>query len=374
MLDGTRRVPDRDPIGDSDIIAAVKSDVYRIARSDAKVLITGETGVGKEVFARLIHQRSARASAALVTINCAGLPDELLESELFGHVRGSFTGAYRDKTGLVDLAANGTLFLDEVGEMSARMQAVLLRFVESGEVQRVGADRVHRTGNVRIIAATNRDLEARCTSGHFREDLYFRLSVVTIGVPPLRARVDDIPLLVHHFLAVYARANQSGSLGMSAAAMTALGAYPWPGNVRELKNVIERIVVRTTAPMIEVDDIPAEILRSAGSPAAALATGGLPPGVVPVSEAQSLVTAMRDSSTSFWSAVHPQFMSRDLTRVDLRHLVRLGLTHTNGDYRELVEFFNMPTGDYSRFMRFLRTHDCYLPFRAFPIMPDASRC
>ena len=171
-------VPVRHPevrlIGRSDAIRTLETDLECAARSDAKVLITGETGVGKEVVARLIHQRSARASAPLVTLNCAGLPDSLLESELFGHVRGSFTGAYRDKPGLLEMAPNGTVFLDEVGEMSTRMQVVLLRFLESGEIQRIGADRSHARVNVRLITATNRDLQAQIAAGGFREDLYFR--------------------------------------------------------------------------------------------------------------------------------------------------------------------------------------------------------
>ena len=167
------------------------------ARSDAKVLITGETGVGKEVVARLIHQRSAAPQAPLVTINCAGLPDSLLESELFGHVRGSFTGAYpRQARPARDRRDRGTVFLDEVGEMSPRMQALLLRFLETGEIQRVGcrAD-AHRASNVRVIAATNRDLVQQVAAGAFREDLYYRLNVIRIHVPPLRERPDDIPLL-----------------------------------------------------------------------------------------------------------------------------------------------------------------------------------
>src|SRR5262245_15001278 len=155
-------------IGRSEAMRVLEADIECAARSDAKVLVTGETGVGKEVVSRLIHQRSPRASAALVTLNCAGLPDSLLESELFGHARGSFTGAYRDKPGLLEMAPNGTVFLDEVGEMSTRMQVVLLRFLESGEIQRVGADRSHARVNVRLITATNRDLQAQITAGVFQ--------------------------------------------------------------------------------------------------------------------------------------------------------------------------------------------------------------
>src|SRR5689334_10240118 len=192
-------------IGQSEGIQLLRADIDCAARSDAKVLITGETGVGKEVVSRLIHHRSARASAPLVTLNCAGLPDSLLESELFGHVRGSFTGAYRDKPGLLEMAPNGTVFLDEVGEMSTRMQVVLLRFLETGEIQRIGSNRSHTRVNVRLVTATNRDLQGHIASGAFREDLYFRLNVIRLCIPPLRERRDDIPLLFDHFLDMYAR-------------------------------------------------------------------------------------------------------------------------------------------------------------------------
>ena len=194
------RQPEVKLIGRSPAIQALEAEIDSASRSDAKVLITGETGVGKEVVSRLIHHRSARAAAGLVTLNCAGLPDSLLESELFGHVRGSFTGAYRDKPGLLEMAPNGTVFLDEVGEMSMRMQVVLLRFLESGEIQRVGADRSHTRVNVRLITATNRELEKEIASGAFREDLYFRLNVVRFAIPPLRERAEDIPLLVELLL------------------------------------------------------------------------------------------------------------------------------------------------------------------------------
>src|SRR5262245_51327793 len=159
-------------VGRSEAIKQIEEDIECAARSDAKVLITGETGVGKEVVARLIHHRSARLTGPLVTVNCAGLPDSLLESELFGHVRGSFTGAYRDKPGLLEMAPHGTVFLDEVGEMSMRMQVVLLRFLETGEIQRIGADRPHTRLDVRLVTATNRDLQAQIATGAFREDLY----------------------------------------------------------------------------------------------------------------------------------------------------------------------------------------------------------
>src|SRR5579862_1315779 len=172
---------------------AISVEIDCAAKSDAKVLITGETGAGKEVVARLIHERSNRSRAPIMTVNCAGLPDSLLESELFGHVRGSFTGAYRDKPGLLELAPGGTVFLDEVGEMSVRMQASMLRFLDTGEIQRIGANRPHARADVRLITATNRDLLSQIAAGSFREDLYFRLNVIRLCLPPLRERTEDVP-------------------------------------------------------------------------------------------------------------------------------------------------------------------------------------
>ena len=203
----------------------------RAGRSDAKTLITGETGVGKDVVAREIHGASNRASREFLAVNCAGIAEELLESELFGHVKGSFTGAYRDRPGKLQLADNGTLFLDEVGEMSLRMQATLLRFLESGEIQTVGDVRP-RTVDVRIISATNRNLPERVAAGHFREDLLYRLRVIQIAVPPLRERPEDIAALIDHVIGRRAR--------VTSEALDALTSYRWPGNIRELQNVVEQ--------------------------------------------------------------------------------------------------------------------------------------
>ncbi len=358
-------------IGESAAVLAIERDIDQAARSDAKVLITGETGVGKEVIARLIHSRSARAAAPIVTLNCAGLPDSLLESELFGHVRGSFTGAYRDKPGLVDMASNGTLFLDEVGEMSPRMQVVLLRFVESGEVQRIGSDRTHRV-NVRLITATNRDLDARIASGDFREDLHFRLNVIPLRMPPLRERREDIPLLVDFFARAFSDSHKVAAPPFSPAALEALVAYRWPGNVRELKNIIERVVLRARGPVIDLRDLPGDVTGiRAVRPAPVAAMGAEDQkAAYAASRAQALAMAMIDGRESFWAAVHPQFMSRDLTRRDLRALIEIGLDRTEGSYRRLVELFNMPAADSRRFMVFLRKHDCHLPFRRFRVRPS----
>ncbi len=351
-------------VGRSSCIQAIEDDIECAARSDAKVLITGETGVGKEVVARLIHQRSHRASNPLVTVNCAGVPDSLLESELFGHTRGSFTGAYRDKAGLLEQAQNGTVFLDEVGEMSMRMQVVLLRVLETGEIQRIGADRSHTRVNVRLVTATNRELQTQIASGAFREDLYFRLNVIRLSLAPLRERVEDVPLLVDHFLDMCARQHRVPVPRVAPAAMDALVAHRWPGNVRELKNVIERLVLKANGRVISPQELPSDIFRqpTALVPAAAPAAGH-DRQRRPV--ADELATRMLEHHESFWAVVYPEFMARDLTREDLRKIVQIGLENTSGNYRLLTRLFGMPDEDYKRFLSFLRKHECHLPFKHF---------
>ncbi len=367
----TTRQPEVRLIGRSPAIQALEAEIESASKSDAKVLITGETGVGKEVVSRLIHHKSARAAAGLVTLNCAGLPDSLLESELFGHVKGSFTGAYRDKPGLLEMAPNGTVFLDEVGEMSTRMQVVLLRFLESGEIQRVGADRSHTRVNVRLITATNRDLQVQINTGAFREDLYFRLNVIRFSIPPLRERSDDVPLLVDHYLQNFSQTHKVPATEIAPDAMAALMAYRWPGNIRELKNVVERIVLKAAGRIIKVGDLPPEVL--AAKPAVAIGAPAssepIDPVNGPIGRADELAALMIKQGESFWSAVYPIFMSRDLTRTELRKIIQTGLETTNGNYRLLVQLFNMQPEDYKRFLSFLRKHDCHLPFQKFRSVP-----
>jgi transcriptional regulator with PAS, ATPase and Fis domain len=355
-------------IGVSAALRSLQEDLEFAARSDAKVLITGESGVGKEVVARLIHQRSGRRNAPLVTINCAGLPDTLLESELFGHVRGSFTGAYRDRPGLLETAHGGTVFMDEVGEMSLRMQALLLRFLESGEVQRVGADRLQSRVDVRVIAATNRNLLDRIAQKEFREDLYYRLNVINLLIPPLRERRDDVQVLLPYFLRVYSQRHGVPTPDLSPDALRLLTAYDWPGNVRELKNVIERLVVRARATVIAPEDLPAEIT---GRP-----RGEREKASVRASVAELMYERMVRGGESFWAVVYPPFIARDLTRDDVRLIIRKGLEHARGNYKLLVALFNMPPTDYKRFLNFLRKHDCHMPFQRFrsaaASRPDAA--
>ena len=324
----------------------------RAAAGDAKVLITGETGVGKDIVAGHIHRSSGRRRAEYVPVNCAGLTESLLESELFGHVKGSFTGAFRDKVGKIQLAHGGTLFLDEVGEMSLRMQALLLRFLENGEIQAVGSDTTRKV-DVRIIAATNRDLKELVRSGQFREDLLYRLQVIHLHVPALRDRRADIRPLGMHFIQISKR-----QVLLTDEAWSALERYRWPGNVRELQNIIEQLVWRLSSEApIEVKDLPPAI-ASAGS------------ALLPARErrrqlADELYQAIVSGGYSFWEHIYPLFLERDITRHDIRQLVRRGLSVTRGSYRGLLQLFGMPATDYKRFMNFLATHDCRAEFREF---------
>jgi transcriptional regulator with PAS, ATPase and Fis domain len=354
-------------LGDGPITAQLRADIQLAARSDAKVLIVGETGVGKEVVARAIHKEGRRRAHKFVAINCAGLPDSLLESELFGHVRGSFTGAYRDKLGLAALADRGTLLLDELGEMSPRMQGILLRFVETLEIHRLGSDRIDGKVDVRIIAATNRNLLERIASGDFREDLYYRLNVIHVVVPPLRERGTDILLLFNHYLAHYCQVHGCDVPEILPAAEPILMEYPWPGNVRELKNIVERLVVRHQDGALGPDALPAEMRRPAPAPAAPTAPAAGAPAAVArqYPAADSAWHEMIENGGSFWTVVHPLFIQRELTKLDVREIIRRGLERTQGSYRKLVELFHMAPGDYKRFLAFLYQHDCHLPFHPF---------
>ena len=344
-------------IGASHQILELRDEIARVGRSDAKVLITGESGTGKELVAQALHAHGTRANRPFVAVNCAGLPETLLESELFGHVKGSFTGAYRDKPGKLEIADQGTIFLDEVGEMTLRMQGLLLRFLETGELQKVGADQSARRVDVRVIAATNRNLQDLIAQGHFREDLFYRLNVIHFWVPPLRERKEDIAALVQHFLGRFTRGNGHVTRGIDPDAFQALCDYHWPGNVRELENVIERLIVTGRHEIVRVDDLPAEIRALRGA-------------IKPRRErrrtvADDLYKKLREDRESFWTAVYPQYMNRDLTRQQVRDLVRKGLEESKGNYKIVCKLFNMEPGDYKKFLNFLRKHDCQLPFKEF---------
>jgi DNA-binding NtrC family response regulator len=344
-------------LGASPVVERLRHEIDSAARSEASILVEGETGVGKDVVARLIHGLGRRASRRFVALNCAALPDALLESELFGHMRGSFTGAYRDKIGLAVQADGGTLFLDEVGEMSSRMQAVLLRFVESGEIQPVGSERQTRSTDVRIISATNRSLAAQIATGAFRADLYYRLNVIRLIVPPLRERSLDVLVLLKQFLADAAQLHQAKVPLLAPDALEALTKYRWPGNIRELKNLAEQMVVRGLARPLERSDLPIHIalVPSPGTPIPAEAN--LPGPAVAADRAFDRVVKQGET---FWKAVHEVFMDHELTKTDVRMIVRRGLEQTHGSYRGLAQLFHLSPREYRRFLAFLHQHDCHV--------------
>jgi transcriptional regulator with PAS, ATPase and Fis domain len=311
-------------------------------------------------------------------VNCAGIPETLLESELFGHVKGSFTGAYRDKPGKLEMANNGTVFMDEIGEMTLRMQGLLLRFLETGEISKVGAERVSTVTNVRVIAATNRNLRDMIAQGQFREDLFYRLNVIHLVVPPLRDRREDIPLLVEHFIRRYTGdadagdGNGNGNGGsnrnghavrylvrdIAPEAVAALREYAWPGNVRELENVIERLVVTGRREVIQVEDLGPEI-RTPSS------TGMRARKERRRTVADDLFKKLTQDRESFWSSVYPLYMNREITRGNIRDLIQKGLEEARGNYKIVLRLFNMESRDYKRFLNFLRKHDCQLPFKEY---------
>jgi len=345
-------------IGNSAAMADLKAEIDRVAPADAKVLITGESGSGKELVAQAVHNGSGRSDRTFVAVNCAGMPETLLESELFGHVKGSFTGAYRDKLGKLELADQGTMFLDEIGEMTLRMQGLLLRFLETGELQKVGADRVAGRVDVRVIAATNRNLRDMIGQGTFREDLFYRLNVIHLMVPPLRDRRGDIPPLAEHFLRLFTRNGAFTAREIAPEAMEALAQYNWPGNVRELQNVIERLAVTGAANTIRAEDLPLEIRTRPGVEAR-------PRRERRRTVADDLFKRLIENRESFWTAVYPLYMQRDITRGNVRDLVRKGLEEARGNYKIVARLFNMEQRDYKRFLNFLRKHDCQVPFKEY---------
>jgi two-component system nitrogen regulation response regulator NtrX len=263
-------------IGESTSLARILDQIRRAAPTNATVLILGESGVGKELVARSIHRASLRARERFVQVNCAAIPEELIESELFGHERGAFTGATEKQIGKFEMADRGTIFLDEIGDMSARTQAKVLRVLQEGEVERLGSSRTIKV-DVRVIAATNKNLEAEIAAGRFREDLYFRLSVIPIAVPPLADRPEDIPVLVQHFVAQFSRESNRRLARFSPGALETLAEARWRGNVRELRNVVERLLIMSDRDVIEAGDVRQVVRPAEGRPAAAGSTAGAPP-------------------------------------------------------------------------------------------------
>jgi DNA-binding NtrC family response regulator len=335
---------------------SLRQDIERAARCTAKVLITGETGAGKEVVARCIHHQSARSRRPFAAVNCSGVTETLLESELFGHVRGSFTDAHRDSPGLIRQAEGGTLFLDELGEMSLRMQAMLLRFADTGEMQPVGALGVMHACDVRLITATNRDLHAMVEAGAFRQDLFYRINVIAISVPPLRDHADDVPELLEHYLHRASSAHGILMPRIEASAMDALTTYSWPGNVRELRNVAERLVLEDFQRPVTAEDLRLSM-----------------PALEQVEDAPVGTESSRtahlweqfEGGGNFWTIVYQPFKHRELTRRDITELIHGGLSKTGGSYRNLLALFNLPATDYKRFHAFLRQQNCNLDVRRY---------
>jgi transcriptional regulator with PAS, ATPase and Fis domain len=340
-------------IGTSRALTRLVEVAERVAKRNAKVLITGESGVGKDVIARFIHACSARADQRFVALNCAAFSETLLESELFGHVKGSFTGAYRDKIGKLQQAHRGTIFLDEIAEMSLRMQALLLRFLEDGEIQPVGSDAPPIRADVRVLSATNRDLTEMVAKGEFREDLLYRIKVAHIQVPPLRDRKDDIRALIEHTLT-----RCVGGVVIAEEAIVLLERYRWPGNVRELQNVIEQMVAMVEGDEIGLDDLPPMI----GAP---LGSNAYPRRDRRRRLSDEIYEALVSGGKRFWEDVHTMFTNRDITRADLRQVIRRGLAATGGNYRGVLQLFGMESQDYKKLMNFLAAHDCIVNYREF---------
>jgi DNA-binding NtrC family response regulator len=324
--------------------------VESVAPTDATVLLLGDSGTGKELLARAIHDRSRRRGRAFVAINCSALTDTLLESELFGHVRGAFSGASASRTGVFEEASQGTLFLDEIGDISAAMQVRLLRALQEGEIKPVGSTEIRKV-DVRVVAATNKDLEAAVRAGSFRQDLYYRLQVVPIEVPPLRRRQDDVPLLVRHFLDRYCARYDRKITGVTPAALEALLAYSWPGNVRELENVVQRAVVLTSGDAIGPEHFPAPIREAAAAAGAAPA-----PPPAPGSDGDGV-------------AVELPFAQAKQAAIDAfeRRYVAAALTRAGGSVAEAARLCGLDKSNFRRLVR--RHHMDVQAFRAAATVP-----
>jgi DNA-binding NtrC family response regulator len=318
-------------VGGSPAMKKLVEQIGRAARSAASVLVTGERGTGKELVARAIHTMSPRAKGPLEKLNCAALPSELIESELFGHEAGAFTGATKQRRGKFERASSGTLFLDEVGDMPLPMQAKLLRVLQEREIERVGGNETIAV-DVRVVAATNRDLVGACESGAFRADLYDRLNVLPLAIPPLRARRDDVPVLAAHFLELAARSNDRRDIRLEPDALAALASYSWPGNVRELRNVIERLVILTPDDAIRADDVRNCLPGGTAAKTAGLYRPGVPFRVL-VEEAERVI--LQEALAHHGSQMAATARALDLERSHLYKKARaLGLRGDKADSEE----------------------------------------
>jgi two-component system nitrogen regulation response regulator NtrX len=286
-------------VGNSAALKTVEEAIRKAAPAHATVLLQGESGVGKELVARTIHRLSPRSRERFVQVNCAAIPEDLIESELFGHEKGSFTGATERQVGKFEQADRGTIFLDEVGDMSLKTQAKVLRVLQEGEVERLGSAKTVNV-DVRVIAATNKTLEAEIEKGNFREDLYFRLAVIPIYVPPLRERPEDIPLLVKHFLNQLGRENNRRPKQITPAAMDILKRYRWRGNIRELRNTIERLIIMTESESIDAPDLPESLKSDKGAPRPAAAAGPAAPSAPNAGSEAGTLREFKESAERAW--------------------------------------------------------------------------
>ena len=343
-----RRLPSM--IGDHPSMRLVFEDIQKIAPTRATVLITGESGTGKELVARALHRHSRRQKSSFVPINCPALPADLIESELFGHSEGSFTGAVGAKPGLFAVASGGTLFLDAIASMPLSLQSRLLRALEDHHIRRL-VETVERPVDVRIIAATNQALEQWIRLGKFCSDLYHRLNVCHLHLPALRDRRSDIPLLVDHFV-TRMRQREGAEKRFARAAVDLLQHYPFPGNVRELKNLVESCYYLSTEDTVSSAEVSRKLRGHQDNP------------LVDVpSRAQSILADLRAGQASFLEIARDPFLRRDLSRQEVWQVIFDGLSACEGNYRRLIGHFHLPASDYKKFLAFLARHDCKVDFR-----------
>jgi Nif-specific regulatory protein len=323
---------DRAMIGESAPMKEVRAFIAKVAPTESTVLIRGESGTGKEMVARAIHLNSPRAKLPFIAINCAALPENLIESELFGHEKGAFTGAIAQKKGKFEFADGGTVFLDEIGELAPKLQVKLLRVLQENEFERVGGLRPIKL-NARLIAATNKDLEAAIQSREFREDLFFRLNVLPLTMPPLRLRREDIPLLADYFVTKYAAKCQRRIKGVTAAARSCLERYDWPGNVRELESAIQRAVVMAATEFITPEDLPDDVLESEAADADASAT--------PAPDVQKAIRAVMAPTPKYHDAV----------REAKKQVIINAIEQASGNYVEAARLLGLHPNNLYRLIR-----------------------
>jgi DNA-binding NtrC family response regulator/tetratricopeptide (TPR) repeat protein len=342
----------RQIVGADPSMIGLFQEIEQIAPFNANVLIEGETGTGKELVAKAIHEKSGRRRGPWMPLNCSALPADLIESELFGYLRGSFTGAISDKKGLFEAASGGTLFLDEVGTMPLSLQSRFLRVLEEKKIRRIGDTR-ERSIDTRVVAATNSELSRLVDEEQFRADLYHRLNVFRIVIPPLRNRLSDVPKLCWYFLSRF-DAESLRTVSLTQDAISCLMRYDFPGNVRELRNMLENLYFRSRDGLITAGEVTSRLIERKKSRSSSKRN-----------RIQSILDDLVSGRGNFWELVRDPFLNRDLSREDVRAIVEHGLAICNGRYRQLVEYFGLGPDDYKRFLAFLSNHDCKVDFRPF---------